>query len=357
MMIEPVNFPTGMRTQEFHRPAASALPSARSLPPQEEDDALDLFKSFYQTSEGNCVVVAGIKAGMSAFGTEGIFESVEKTDSGAIVKLRDGTEVRISNEDIELAKQESKIKGKDGDLIDEAVFAYAVAARNLADSQHDGDIKAAFKDMQDGMKHLSAVVWLGLSGNARQVDPSEAMAAEHGIVFSDTHAFYSSRNHVDRWGVDGEFDSNKTATYEPKDGIVIETQDPPKFALPETAVSQASIDRTRELMGSDNVKNLMRTMGPGHIETISEAGLDKVLRIFESKTPDEHGVLHAKIDGKDMQLTVDEVNAVNHFAKVRVNGTTMFDSIDGGDNWVGYAELYKALDDGGRWNIDTIRNG
>lgn len=121
---------------------------------QEESHLLDAFldpletqslvADFAQTREGNCALVATIKAAMRTFGNRLFASITRKADGGFQVRLRDGEEVSLDPEDLARARDSAKLKGPDSPTKAFGLFAYAVAAARRAQLMPAVDLKLGF---------------------------------------------------------------------------------------------------------------------------------------------------------------------------------------------------------------------
>lgn len=89
----------------------------------------DIFKDFYQLAEGNCVTISAIKAAMMRFGHNpyGIYKTIEATDSGYRIVMRDGFKLHITDDELKQAKAGAHFgTDRPNDVLVNAQFLYAL---------------------------------------------------------------------------------------------------------------------------------------------------------------------------------------------------------------------------------------
>lgn len=111
-----------------------------------DDDTI--IDDFAQSGEGNCALVATIKAAMCKFGNR-LFRKVKsprKNEVEFLVKLRDGESVRFGKKELALTRDSAGLTGGDSPTKAFAIFCYAVAAARRA------QLMPAL-NLEDGMIH------------------------------------------------------------------------------------------------------------------------------------------------------------------------------------------------------------
>jgi len=74
-----------------------------------QDKSFEVVNSFYQGKANNCASIALIKAAMDKYGYKNVYQLKKERDQYVIV-LRDNTELTISQEEFDLAKETSKFE-------------------------------------------------------------------------------------------------------------------------------------------------------------------------------------------------------------------------------------------------------
>lgn len=177
-------------------------------------DTESLFADFAQTDEGNCALVATVKAAMRKFGSR-LFPSVKMPGKDRFrVRLRDGAEVTLEREELALTRESSRLKGPDSPTKAFAIFSYAVAAARRAQLTPAVDFKAglvegwlsererferALQDLRSGHRPHHCATYLGVGHEMRvhELGSDEELLDDSTVVSSRGHAVYVQR-------VDGE---------------------------------------------------------------------------------------------------------------------------------------------------------
>ncbi len=163
-----------------------------------------IFTGFRQTTEGNCVAVAAIKAAMVRFGPGGVFKSQTRVSGGWDVVMRDGYRVRVSDAELRTATSVSDMKGKDGALLEQANLIYAAMAKRAQQQGNDGlrnmTYARACESLNDGESYREGPKWLGLEAHVRKIRPSDLHRYDAAVAASSKHAVFSSGKYVDHYG-------------------------------------------------------------------------------------------------------------------------------------------------------------
>ncbi|MGE0492313.1 MAG: hypothetical protein AB7S38_24080 [Vulcanimicrobiota bacterium] len=172
-----------------------------------ETDALVV--DFAQTSQGNCALVATVKAAMKVFGRK-LFKSVKRLEDGFRVTLRDGAVVSLTEEEVALARDSACLKGAASPTKTFAIFAYAVAAARRAQLMPAADLKMglvegwlsehqrferALEDLRSGQRprHCANYLGVGSETRVRAMAGEDPLLGESTVVSSFGHAVYVER--------------------------------------------------------------------------------------------------------------------------------------------------------------------
>jgi len=184
----------------------------------------DLITGWEQTSKGNCVTVAAIKAAQTVFGPElacsqdpemGVFSSAEHTEDGGLhIVMRDGFELSLTPDELKAAAASSRFKtdtGKD-ELLANANQLYAAAAKRAQMEGNDGiapgqmSYNRSLQSLEDG-EHTSNVMEqvgrLGLKDYSKTVPRGELKNYEAGLSNGAGHAYFVSNGIRDYYGKEG----------------------------------------------------------------------------------------------------------------------------------------------------------
>ena len=205
-------------TEELGEPAWAS-------PEGEQSEALptgrEIIEGWEQTSKGNCVTVAAIKAAQKTFGAQlanaddpsrGIFSSALALENGGLeIVMRDGFELMLSDKEMAAAAASSRFKtdvGRD-DLLDNANQLYAVAAKRAQMEGNDGfepnkmSYERALQSLEDGeitANVMEQVGRLGLKDYAKKVPRSELKNHESTLSSGAGHAYFVSNGDRDYYG-------------------------------------------------------------------------------------------------------------------------------------------------------------
>ncbi len=216
-------------TPEVVAPTPEVEPPAPNLSPREPNqDTLptgrEIIEGWKQTSKGNCVTVAAIKAAQATFGPElantedpsrGVFASALTGEDGSLsIVMRDGFELQVSPEELEAAAASSRFKTEAdrNDLLKNANELYAVAAKRAQIEGNDGfkpntmSYSRALQSLEDGEitgNVMEQVGRLGLKDHASTAPRSELH--EHNATLSSGagHAYFVSNGERDYYGKAG----------------------------------------------------------------------------------------------------------------------------------------------------------
>ena len=172
----------------------------------EKDFKDDLINGWYQTSEGNCVLVAGAKASMDAYGSHA-FKEVKASENGLSITMRDNFKVKISTSELEKARDASDFAGENERLLAYATIMYAAAAKRAEMQGHEGSrsFSQALRSLNNGEFIQDGMKFLGLSRHLVSVNPGSLNSKDAVLACSDRHAIYVDKkengNHVaDHYG-------------------------------------------------------------------------------------------------------------------------------------------------------------
>ena len=190
-----------------------------------------LIDDFAQSSEGNCALVATIKAAMKKFGA-GVFRSVKMPAHAQYrVQLKDGAEVQITDEQLAMTREAAGLRGESSEVKSFAIFAYAVAAARRAQMMPAVDLEAGFvdgwltenerfqralKDLGTGHRPKYCAHYLGVGHElrVRLITLEDDITDDSTIVSSYDHAVYVERNkgktNADHYGQSVEYDGTDT---------------------------------------------------------------------------------------------------------------------------------------------------
>lgn len=194
-------------------------------------DKNNLIDDFAQSGEGNCALVATIKAAMCKFGRR-LFRSVKKPSYGQYrVRLRDGEEVAFAEDALALARDSAGLKGDDGPSKAFAIFVYTVAAARRAQLMPAIDFDSGFlegwltekerferalKDLRTGHSPRFCAHYLGVGHElrVRGLGADDELSEESTIITSTTHAVFVKKKkdgtEADHYGHAVEFDGTDT---------------------------------------------------------------------------------------------------------------------------------------------------
>ncbi|WP_300629848.1 hypothetical protein [Pseudomonas sp.] len=167
----------------------------------------DIFKNFYQLTEGNCVTVSAIKAAMMRFGhnPHGIYESIQATDIGYRIVMRDAFKLDITHEELRQAKTGANF-GADqpNDVWVNAQFLYAVSAKRAYLENNDGEANksfaAAMHSLNDGEYPGQALRRLGLKDFVAPATLQDFLDGAIGTVASAFHSMVVVDGFLDSYG-------------------------------------------------------------------------------------------------------------------------------------------------------------
>ena len=181
----------------------------------------ELIEGWEQTSKGNCVTVAAIKAAQMTFGpqlantedpTLGIFSEVTPLPEGGMhVVMRDGFELTVSDAEFKSAALSSRFrtdKGRD-DLLKNANELHAVAAKRAQIEGNDGfgpgemSYERSLQALEDGehtARIMEQVGRLGLKDYAHKAPRSELKNHKATLSSGEGHAYFVSEGQRDFYG-------------------------------------------------------------------------------------------------------------------------------------------------------------
>ena len=180
----------------------------------------DIFKDFYQLAEGNCVTISAIKAAMMRFGhnPHGIYKTIEATDSGYRIVMRDGFKLHITDDELKQAKAGANV-GTDraNDVLVNAHFLYAVSAKRAYLENKDGEANrsfaAAIRSLNDGEYPGQALRRLGLKDFVAPATLQDFLNGAIGTVNSGFHSMAAVGGFVDSYGHKQPLDNRDANRY------------------------------------------------------------------------------------------------------------------------------------------------
>lgn len=167
--------------------------------------ASNIFTGFRQGGAGNCVTVAAIKAGMTRFGTGGIFQGVQRANDGSWnINMRDGYKMNLTQQELNWARGLSRFHGSDQKLLNRAIFYYAAATKRAMYENNDGwgrrGFAAAAQTLNNGEMTREGLHFLGLDRYVRQVSVRDMHRYNAVVASNNGHAMWVSGGVVERYG-------------------------------------------------------------------------------------------------------------------------------------------------------------
>lgn len=167
----------------------------------------DIFKSFYQLTEGNCVTISAIKAAMMRFGHNpyGIYKSIVVTDTGYRIVTRDGFKLHITHDELKQATAGANFgTDRPNDVLVNAHFLYAVSAKRAYLENNDGEANksfaAAIRSLNDGEYPGQALRRLGLKDFVAPATLQDFLNGAIGTVTSGFHSMAVVGGFLDKYG-------------------------------------------------------------------------------------------------------------------------------------------------------------
>ena len=164
----------------------------------------DIFTGFRQGGTGNCVSVAAIKAGMTAFGPDRVFQSIDRRGEGVDVRMRDGKQVHVSIAELNQAAAVSRFSGTDAGLVQRATLMYAAMAKRAQQEGNDGmrspSFQQAMATLNNGENVREGAHWLGLDASVRPIGAQDLNRYPAVVMASSAHAVFSSHGVQDMYG-------------------------------------------------------------------------------------------------------------------------------------------------------------
>ena len=180
----------------------------------------DIFKDFYQLAEGNCVTISAIKAAMMRFGhnPHGIYKTIEATDSGYRIVMRDGFKLHITHDELKQAKAGANFgTDRPNDVLVNAHFLYAVSAKRAYLENNDGEANksfaAAIRSLNDGEYPGQALRRLGLKDFVAPATLQDFLNGAIGTVNSGFHSMVAVGGFLDSYGHKQPLDSRDANRY------------------------------------------------------------------------------------------------------------------------------------------------
>ncbi len=167
-----------------------------------------------QTSEGNCVSVAVIKAAIDKYGSN-MFADIEHIENGWVINLWDGEQVFITEQEYRIAYASSEFHDLEGSFLDLlfddigadndgdfhlAILAYAVIAKRSLEEGEWDTYDQALDALEDGERPTHVIDLIGLKDYVVTVAPATGVgqafikAEGNGIITEHSqdngHAIY-----------------------------------------------------------------------------------------------------------------------------------------------------------------------
>lgn len=166
----------------------------------------DIWRGFWQGTQGNCVTVSAIKLAMMKYGhhPQGIFKLITPTKTGFDVTMQDMFKLHISHEELTLARTGSGFQGDDPDVLKDAVFLYAASAKRAQLRNHEGTARRSFEDamasLNNGEMPGDATQRLGLYARRRWTNPAQLAKEGLGTAADGTHSVAVIDGYADLYG-------------------------------------------------------------------------------------------------------------------------------------------------------------
>lgn len=144
-------------------------------------------KSWYQSHQGNCSVVAVIKAVQARYGNN-IFEEFQNNLMGGYsITLKDGVQLTLSIDEIELIKKKSGFRGAENKQKQNAYLAYAAIVKNAVNKGHFGSFETALNFFNSGSGPEYCAEMLGYINCLMIVEPMRGLN-DIVVAYSKTNA-------------------------------------------------------------------------------------------------------------------------------------------------------------------------
>lgn len=180
----------------------------------------DIFKDFYQLADGNCVTISAIKAAMMRFGHNpyGIYKTLEATDTGYRIVMRDGFKLDITHDELRQAKTGANFgTDRPNDVLVNARFLYAVSAKRAYLENNDGEANksfaAAMRSLNDGEYPGQALRRLGLKDFVAPATLQDFLNGAIGTVNSGFHSMAAVDGFLDSYGHKQPLDNRRANRY------------------------------------------------------------------------------------------------------------------------------------------------
>lgn len=179
----------------------------------------NIWRDFFQVTEGNCVTVSAIKAAMAKFGShpEGIYKKITRTPEGYDVVMRDDVHITLTHQELLQAMEHTGFAGS-GKVLRHAVFLYAASAKRAQNENNDHrasqNFKTAMDTLNDGEHPGEALTRLGLKHSMRSGTLEELKNGAIGTLANSSHSVAVIDGHIDLWSIkvpldDSPFDSKE----------------------------------------------------------------------------------------------------------------------------------------------------
>lgn len=217
----PAPSPGIYQSPTFKSDSASAnLESYDPAKPTKRDSTLtdeQITTGFVQGQEGNCATVSGIKALFKAAGTddpEKLNKSVKKTEGGYDVVQMDGTKVSLTDAELETAKKAANFNGSDKEMVKNATFEYALAAKRAQMDRNDGatTFEQGLQSLNNGDYSDAGLKRLGLEDYISKGSAADLASGQVGTIDRDGHAVAVMNGREELYGTKGAVPTHGDAT-------------------------------------------------------------------------------------------------------------------------------------------------
>ncbi|KRP43627.1 hypothetical protein TU73_19255 [Pseudomonas libanensis] len=179
----------------------------KGTPANKGSKPTDIFRDFYQLTEGNCVTISAIKAAMMRFGHNpyGIYKTIETTDTGYRIVMRDRFKLDITHDELAQAKAGANFgSDRPNDVLVNAQFLYAVSAKRAYLENNDGEANlsfaAAMRSLNDGEYPGQALRRLGLKDFVAPASLHDLLSGAIGTVTGGFHSMAVVDGFLDIYG-------------------------------------------------------------------------------------------------------------------------------------------------------------
>lgn len=165
-----------------------------------------LITAFKQGGRGNCASIALIKAAISVYGLNNVFQEQVLADGNMEATLKNGKKYILTPQELTLAETSADFKKKDPtteekSIIAYAVKCYAVMAKVREDIHGFNSYEDALKKLDRGAYTPSVYLFLGLEDKIFTYRRGADVNNKCGVVcWRNKHAVYACNGFIDEWG-------------------------------------------------------------------------------------------------------------------------------------------------------------